>query len=348
MPGSPGPARVRSLRSALPLLRRPPAPQAVRFKPVVDAGDRCQLAAYTDVRFVIDQLNAVCGPSWSAAYTDLPTALQATVADDGERMLYVRCALTVFDVTRVDVGEGRDGTKYGAGPKAAYSDALKRAAVHFGVNQAIYALRAPWLAVHEGPGRCPPGLVGRSAKGHLYVPDPTLDRLRASYAGWLQGRGRAFGEPIDFGDQDDSVGLDGDLAALGTDDHAPVAQPTQQAAADGAEVVTIGAARAETARTAHASHAPADPAERATLRARATRTGLDDGDLRLLADLMCGEDLIDRLSSEEVEGLTRLLEAAPAAQLTGADLRTAIQTAATHPDRAAALSALLSQLARTA
>src|SRR4051794_36438228 len=81
MPGSPGPSRVRSLRSALALLRRPPAPQAVLFKPVVDAGDRCQLAAYTDVRFVIDQLNAVCGPSWSAAYADLPPALQATVAD---------------------------------------------------------------------------------------------------------------------------------------------------------------------------------------------------------------------------------------------------------------------------
>jgi hypothetical protein len=220
MPGSPEPSRVRSLRGALPLLRRPPTPQAVRFKPILDVGDRCRLAAYTEVRFVIDQLNAVRGPRWSAVCHELPASHRSTVSDqDGDRMLYVRCALTVFDVTRTDVGEGRDGTKYGAGPKAAYSDALKRAAVHFGVNQAIYALRAPWLAVHEGPGRCPPGLVARSAKGHLYVPDATLERLRDSYAAWLEGRGRAFGEPIDFGEQDGSVGLDGDLAAVATGDH---------------------------------------------------------------------------------------------------------------------------------
>src|SRR3954471_9600704 len=122
MPGSAEPSRVRSLRSALPQLRRPPTPQAVRFKPIIDAGDRCQLAGYTDARFVIDQLNTVCGAHWFAAYNELPASHRSTVAEDDERMLYVRCALTVFDVTRTDVGEGRDGTRFGAGPKAAYSD----------------------------------------------------------------------------------------------------------------------------------------------------------------------------------------------------------------------------------
>jgi hypothetical protein len=344
MPGSFEPSRVRSLRSALPLLRRPPARQAVRFKPIIDAGDRCQLAAYTDVRFVIDQLNAVCGPRWSADYAELPTSHRSTVADDDERMLYVRCALTVFDVTRRDVGEGRDGTKFGAGPKAAYSDALKRAAVHFGVNQAIYAMRAPWLAVYEGPGRCPPGLVARSAKGHLYVPDATLDRLRDSYAQWLEGRGAAFGAPIDFGEQDDALGLDGEPSAA----TAPTrpGPPERSTTSDGAEVIAIGAARAET--TKAASHPPAAPAAVTDLRGHAQKAGLDERGLGLLADLLCGEDLVDRLPDARVGELCRLLEAARASGITGADLRAAVHTAATHPDRAAARSALLSQLARSA
>jgi len=45
MPASPVVPRVRSLRSALPLLRRPPAPAAVRLEPLADLGDSCQLAA---------------------------------------------------------------------------------------------------------------------------------------------------------------------------------------------------------------------------------------------------------------------------------------------------------------
>jgi hypothetical protein len=110
-------------------------------------------------------------------------------------------------------------------------------------------------------------------------------------------------------------------------------------------VIAIGAARAETARPIDGVRPPAAPETRTALRTSAARTGLGDRDLGLLADLMCREDLIDRLGTEQVEELTRLLDAAPAAQLGGAELRTAIQTAAAHPDRAAARSALLSQLA---
>ena len=61
-----------------PVLRRPPAPAAVRFKPLTDLGDSCQLAAYTDVRFVIDLLNAVCARHWHADYDPLPDALRGT------------------------------------------------------------------------------------------------------------------------------------------------------------------------------------------------------------------------------------------------------------------------------
>src|SRR3954451_11657283 len=125
-------------------------------------------------------------------------------------MLYVRCAPTVFDVCRADVGEGRDGTANGAGPKAAVSDALKRAAVHFGVNQALYAMRAVWLpGADTSLANCAPTHVCRTRFGHLRVPEPTAERLRGLYGRWLrEGSGRAFGEPIDLGEELGAAGLE--------------------------------------------------------------------------------------------------------------------------------------------
>ena len=164
MPASPAFPRVRSLRSALPLLRRPPAPAAVRFKPLTDFGERCQLAAYTDVRFVIDLLNAVCAQHWHAAYEELPQALRGTPrAAEDPAMLYVRCRLTVFDVCRADVGEGRDGTAHGGGPEGR---ALRRAQAR------RRALRGQPGAVCDADGVGAGGRdVDRQLRRHARVPD---------------------------------------------------------------------------------------------------------------------------------------------------------------------------------
>lgn len=168
-----------SLAEALKHLRRPPTPEAVRFKIQNAAGAHAQVAAYVDARLVFDRLDLVCAECWTAEFDPLPEALRPRPVDrrTGELreqpILYVRCFLTAFGVTREDVGEGED-------PKAAFSDAIKRAAVHFGVGRALYALEAPWL--HEGPGR---DELRRNSKGKLILDERTEGWLREQYGHWL-------------------------------------------------------------------------------------------------------------------------------------------------------------------
>jgi Rad52/22 family double-strand break repair protein len=139
-----------SLAEALPHLRRPAAPEAVRFRIQNAAGEAAQVAAYVDARLVSDRLDLVCGGRWRPRFEELPAALVPPPCDrDGQPLsrppIHVRCRLTCFGVTREDVGEGED-------PKAAFSDAIKRAAVHFGVGRVLYAMRAPWLRAGDGEG----------------------------------------------------------------------------------------------------------------------------------------------------------------------------------------------------
>jgi DNA-binding beta-propeller fold protein YncE len=70
------------------------------------------------------------------------------------------------------VGEGRD-------PKAAFSDAVKRAAVHFGVGRALYAMRSPWLREGDGDGELSyPWGIAVDELGDVYVADWHNDRVQ--------------------------------------------------------------------------------------------------------------------------------------------------------------------------
>lgn len=177
-----------SLSVALPYLRRPPSPAAVRFKVQTPADDAGQVVAYVDARLVYDRLDHVCGERWWARFGPLPRALVPRLAHDAEGTppLFVRCRLTVCGVTREDVGEGAD-------PKAAFSDAVKRAAVHFGVGRVLYAMRAPWLRAGDGDGE-----LRRDGRGSLFVDERTEAWCREKYERWLEDRGAAeFGSPLD-------------------------------------------------------------------------------------------------------------------------------------------------------
>jgi hypothetical protein len=176
-----------TLAVALPQLRRPPAAAAVRFKLQTAAEDAGQVVAYIDARFVYDRLDLVCGEHWSARFAPLPRALVPRIArdDPGPPPLYVRCRLSVFGVGREDVGEGGD-------PKAAFSDAAKRAAVHFGVGRCLYTLRAPWLRAGDADGE-----LRRVPGGALHVDERTEAWCREKYGRWLDERGGAFGEPLE-------------------------------------------------------------------------------------------------------------------------------------------------------
>jgi hypothetical protein len=88
------------------------------------------------------------------------------------------------------VGEGED-------PKAAFSDAIKRAAVDFGVGRALYAMRAPWLRAGDAEGE-----LRRNRRGRLMLDERREEWCRERYRGWLEERGRRlFGQELEHGDE---------------------------------------------------------------------------------------------------------------------------------------------------
>lgn len=175
---------VNTLRDALPLLRAPFTPEAIRFKVqnVFASAGGCIVVAYIDARLVIERLNAVCGDEWTAT----PRSTQ------DEKHMW--CELTVFDRTRIDLGQTPKGFS-----KDLWSDALKRAAVQFGIGVSVYALPEIKLFMNDARGR----IEKRTVKGKdtIVLTEYGHQTLRAGYAKWLEDHGaRLFGEPLDHGD----------------------------------------------------------------------------------------------------------------------------------------------------
>lgn len=118
-------------------LRAPFPREAVGWKPQVITGNRCLVAAYIDARDVMDRLDEVVGGGdWWDSYS---------VLDAG----CVACRLTLRisdrEVSKEDVGGPSDQKDVGDRLKAAFSDALKRAAVKFGIGRYLYALPMQWM-----------------------------------------------------------------------------------------------------------------------------------------------------------------------------------------------------------
>jgi len=100
---------------------------------------RALVVCYIDARSVINRLNRVVGGDWSFDWEALPP--------EGQRRI-VKGRLTVCGVSRSDVGEYAIDPQheYEMEPyKAAVSDALKRAAVHFGIGAYLYSIPAVWV-----------------------------------------------------------------------------------------------------------------------------------------------------------------------------------------------------------
>lgn len=91
---------------------------------------RAMVVPYVDARTVLDRLDETVGPDgWQDHYE---------VLAEKEGNYAVKCRLTLLDVSKEDVGEGDSF-------KAAFSDALKRAAVKFGVGRYLYRLEKQWV-----------------------------------------------------------------------------------------------------------------------------------------------------------------------------------------------------------
>ena len=122
---------------------------------------RALVVPYVDARTVLDRLDKVVGPEgWHDAYEVLSDAERLVKDERGERrerLCEVKCRLTVLGVTKEDVGEGDS-------LKAAFSDALKRAAVKFGVGRYLYRLEKQWVDYDPEKGRFTPAdAVAKSA-----------------------------------------------------------------------------------------------------------------------------------------------------------------------------------------
>ena len=120
-------------------LQRPFAPEEVQFKPSVLSKDgrRALAIAYVEARAVMDRLDEVVGPgNWKDSYRILADRRDR---EGGQVEVECRLAIRLGDqwIVKADVGVGDD-------LKAAYSDALKRVGVKWGIGRYLYSLPAVW------------------------------------------------------------------------------------------------------------------------------------------------------------------------------------------------------------
>jgi Uncharacterized protein conserved in bacteria len=125
--------------------------------------------AYMDARAVMDRLDGVCGPDgWQCNYT--PGVNGSIVCNLGVRMP---------DGEWLWKADGAGATDV-EGEKGMLSDALKRAAVRWGVGRYLYEMKSPWVNLENG----------------RYIPDAErkkLDQVHEDFcasAGWGLRAGR--------------------------------------------------------------------------------------------------------------------------------------------------------------
>ncbi len=111
--------------------------EAVHWKPLAVKGNRALAAAYLGARAVMQRLDSVFGVGgWKDAY--------ALVAGGS-----VVCTLSVLVndqwIDKTDVGSPSEQPDDGDKLKAAFSDALKRAAIKLGVGRYLYRLPRQWV-----------------------------------------------------------------------------------------------------------------------------------------------------------------------------------------------------------
>jgi len=182
---TPARADVQALTRAL---AAPFDPHEVRFKPAVVTGNRALALAYVDARVIQDRLDDVLGvEGWQDDYKCLT---------DGSVVCRLRLRLGDEWVTKVDVGGPSEQPDGGDRIKAAFSDALKRAAVKFGVGRYLYRLPSQWvdydpqrrqfvrppvlpasaLPAREASGKKAPAAAAKAAPAPAPAPEPPAPR----------------------------------------------------------------------------------------------------------------------------------------------------------------------------
>lgn len=125
-------------REDLQILKAPFPKESLGVKVQSTSKDRTRalLVLYLQHTDVQDRLEMV-DPAWTSEVIN-----EERVGDT----VYVRIRMMVKGVSRENVGEGND-------PKAAYSDALKRAAMLFGIGRYLYDSPTVWAEYNESRDR---------------------------------------------------------------------------------------------------------------------------------------------------------------------------------------------------
>lgn len=151
-------------------LAAPFRPDEVEWKAQTTKENRALAVAYIDARCVMDRLDAVVGvDGWQDAYDLLP---------DGNVVCHLQLRLDGEWITKTDVGGESDQKDMGDKRKAAFSDALKRVAVKFGIGRYLYSLPAQWVDYDpqrrqlKGTPRLPDWALPQTAKKPAPAPAP--------------------------------------------------------------------------------------------------------------------------------------------------------------------------------
>lgn len=132
-------------------LAAPFSPDHVEWRPQgkPGPGKRVQLVPYVDAREVQERLDEVAGISgWSFT-------LEPLVVEGGE-LKVARGRLTLFGVSKDDVGTASTFEP----SKGTASDALKRAAVMWGIGRYLYDLPAVWVTC-DAQGAIPDDMLAK-------------------------------------------------------------------------------------------------------------------------------------------------------------------------------------------
>lgn len=132
--------RVKDPLAIQQALAEPFPSKDIGFKPIAVRGDSALALAYIDARTVMSRLDDVVGiENWKDSYDPIPEGVAC----------HLSLKLGGEWVTKSDFGTFSDQPDKGDKFKAAYSDALKRTAVKWGIGRYLYDLPRQW-APYDG------------------------------------------------------------------------------------------------------------------------------------------------------------------------------------------------------
>lgn len=133
------------------MLNEPFPPEELQWRVETLSKDqrRALIAAYVNHKAVLDRLDEVAGvQSWHDSYEVLQAPPQAA------GFYTVKCRLTIMEITKEDVGEGDS-------LKAAFAEALVRAAAKFGIGR----FQQQWVDYDPTSGKFTPPHLGDMVEG---------------------------------------------------------------------------------------------------------------------------------------------------------------------------------------